>query len=162
VDGDEVMIVCRVSASIGIALLAAGFLVCAYASSARAQAGSTGGMIGKTDKSVSGGGDEPAPPKLQSKAPARPRSADKKLSSDDKGTGRQKVFANPTINGIRVDWYSGEGNTKGQPAADAWCRSKGFTHSTSFAWEFHSPAIRIATRTTCSGFCGAFTKVVCE
>jgi hypothetical protein len=127
-----------------------------------AQAGNTGGSIGKADKSISGGEEQPAPPKLRSTAPARPRSADRKASSGDKGAGGQKVFASPTINGIRVDWYSGEGDTKGQPAADAWCRSKGFARAASFAWEFHSPAIRIVTRTTCSSFCGAFTQVVCE
>jgi hypothetical protein len=45
----------RQRASIGIALLALSHLVSANASSALAQAGSTGGTIGKQDKSVSGG-----------------------------------------------------------------------------------------------------------
>jgi hypothetical protein len=47
----------RWHASIGIALLALSHLVCANVSSALAQAGSTGGTIGKQDKSISGGGD---------------------------------------------------------------------------------------------------------
>jgi hypothetical protein len=127
-----------------------------------AQAGSTSGTIGKQDKSISGGEDQPAPPKQRSKGPARPRNGDKKISSDDKDRGSQKVYVNPTLNGTRVDWYSGESGGWGKPAADAWCRSKGLMRSTSFAWEYHSPVIRIVTRTTCDGFCGAFTKVVCE
>jgi hypothetical protein len=150
----------RRTASIGIALLTLSHLVFANASSALAQAGSTGGTVGKMDKSISGGEDQPAPLKLKSKGSAKP--AEKKLSSGDKGRRGQKVYINPTINGTRVDWNSGEGAGMGQPAADAWCRSKGLTRSTSYAWEYHSPAVRIVTRTTCNGFCGAFTKVVCE
>ena len=152
----------RRTASIGIALLTMSHLVFANAYSAFAQAGSTGGSVGKTDKSISGGEDQPAAPKPRSNGPAKPRDAEKKPSSGDKGKGGQKVFINPTINGTRVDWNSGEGAGMGQPAADAWCRSKGLTRSASYAWEYHSPAIRIVTRTTCNGFCGAFTKVVCE
>src|ERR1700689_4435242 len=45
----------RRRASIGITLLALSHLVFANASSALAQAGSTGGTIGKQDKSISGG-----------------------------------------------------------------------------------------------------------
>jgi hypothetical protein len=152
----------RWRALIGIALLAISHLAFADASSALAQAGSVGGTISKQDKSISGGEDQPAPPKQRSKGPTRPRNGDKKISSDDKGRGSQKVYVNPTLNGTRIDWYSGEGGGWGKPAADAWCRSKGLARSTSFAWEYHSPVIRIVTRTTCDGFCGAFTKVVCE
>ena len=48
-------------ASIGITLLALSHLISANASSALAQAGSTGGTIGKQDKSISGGADEDTP-----------------------------------------------------------------------------------------------------
>jgi hypothetical protein len=48
-------------AFIGIALLALSLLALAYASSAFAQAGSTGGTIGKTEKSISGGEDTDRP-----------------------------------------------------------------------------------------------------
>jgi hypothetical protein len=62
----------RRRASIGIALLAVAHLVCAYPSSAFAQAGSTGGTIGKTDKSLSGGGEERSPePRAKSRATRR-------------------------------------------------------------------------------------------
>src|SRR5665213_2917155 len=129
---------------------------------AQVQPGTTGGTIGKQDKSISSGEDQPAPSKQRSKDPARSRNRNKKISSDDKGRGSQKVYVNPTLNGTRIDWYSGESGGWGQPAADAWCRSKGLNRSTSFAWEYHSPVIRIVTRTRCDGFCGAFTRVVCE
>jgi hypothetical protein len=51
----------RRRAFIGIALLALSHLAFANASSAFAQAGSTGGTIGKQEKSISGGDDAPAP-----------------------------------------------------------------------------------------------------
>jgi len=63
----------RRRASIGIAVLALSYLVCANASSALAQAGSTGGTIGKQDKSVSGGNESAA---------ARPRSPKPNLRPD--------------------------------------------------------------------------------
>jgi hypothetical protein len=126
---------------------------------AQVQPGSTGGSIGKTDKSVSGGG-EPASPEQRSRAPVRTRDADKKISSD---SGGPKAYSTPTFDGIRVDWCLGDSmHGCGKSAADAWCRSKGHANSTSFAWEYHSPAIRMISRTKCDGFCGAFTKVVCE
>jgi hypothetical protein len=91
---------------------------------AQVQPGSIGGTIGKKDKSISSGDDQAAPPRQRSNGPARPRNGDKKISSDDKAGGSQKVFVNPTLNGTRIDWYSGESGGWGRPAADAWCRSK--------------------------------------
>jgi hypothetical protein len=55
-------------ASIGIALLALSHLAFANGSSALAQAGSTGGTIGKTDKSISGG---EAAPETQTRTKSR-------------------------------------------------------------------------------------------
>jgi hypothetical protein len=52
-------------ASIGIALLALSHLACANVTSAFAQAGSTGGTIGKQDKSISGGDQIEKPGNLQ-------------------------------------------------------------------------------------------------
>jgi hypothetical protein len=51
----------RWRASIGVGLLALSYLVSANASSALAQAGSTGGTIGKQDKSISGGAEADRP-----------------------------------------------------------------------------------------------------
>jgi hypothetical protein len=137
------------------------FLVSAVAV-AQVQPGSTGGTIGKQNKSVSGE-DQSPPPAQRAKRPVRASDRNKKISTDNDGIGGQKVYANPTLNGTRIDWCSSEGlRGCGKPAADAWCRSKGLAHSKSFAWEYHSPVIRIASRTKCDGFCGAFTEVVCE
>jgi len=139
-----------------------GFLVSAVAI-AQVQPRSTGGTIGKQNKSVSGK-DQPAPSKQRSKRPVQTRDGDKKISSDDDGTGGRKVYSNPMLNGTRIDWCSDVSfpGGCGKAAADAWCRSKGLARSTSFAWNYHSPAIRLVSRTICDGFCGAFTKVVCE
>jgi len=70
----------RWRASIGAALLTLSHLVSASVSSALAQAGSTGGTIGKQDKSISGE-DHSAPPAQRSRRSARTR--------DDDGTGSQ-------------------------------------------------------------------------
>lgn len=55
-------------ASIGIALLALSLLAFANVSSALAQAGSTGGSIGKRDKSISGGEEEAERPRAAPRA----------------------------------------------------------------------------------------------
>jgi hypothetical protein len=47
--------------SIGIALIALSYLAFANASSAQMQPGSTGGTVGKTDKSISGGEEQSEP-----------------------------------------------------------------------------------------------------
>jgi hypothetical protein len=87
----------RRRASIGIAVLALSHLVFANASSALAQAGSTGGTVGKIDKSVSGGGEEASPqPRARShardRAPDRPRPEARSGSAD----GTWTVSATPS------------------------------------------------------------------
>jgi hypothetical protein len=151
----------RVASTILLGMLASA----AVGATAFAQAGATGGTIGKTDKSVSGGGDQPAP-ELRSTAPARPRGADKKPSSDEKGTRGQKVFVNPTIKGIRVDGCMKWGPVDcGAPAADHWCRSKGFEHAIEFSTEKVHPTIfqdpQSSVRVCDYFFCGAFNRIVC-
>jgi hypothetical protein len=73
-------------ASIGIALLGLSHLAFANASSALAQAGSTGGIIGKQDKSISGGEDADRPraatPKRKEVKARRDRSARTKSASE--------------------------------------------------------------------------------
>jgi len=110
---------------------------------AQVQPGSTGGTIGKTDKSISGEG-QPTPPEQRSKRSVKTRDADKKNSPDSDDRGGPKAYSNPTLNGIRVDWCLGDSlRGCGKPAADAWCRSRGHASSASFAWDYHSPAIRM-------------------
>jgi hypothetical protein len=54
---------------------------------AQVQPGSTGGTIGKQNKSISG--EDSAPPAQRSKRSARTRDEDKKLSTNNDGTGGQ-------------------------------------------------------------------------
>jgi hypothetical protein len=114
-----------------------------------AQAGATGGTIGKTDKSVSGGGEarEPAPKVKR----AQPQPA------------KSRIFENPTINNIRVDRCLRWGTDCGAPAADHWCQSKGFKGATDFSVEIVHPTIlQDSHRTVCDSFyCGAFKRIVC-
>jgi hypothetical protein len=126
---------------------------------ALAQAGSTGGVIGKQEKSVSGGEAAAEP-----HAPAKSRSSSQRPSDD---VAKSKVFENPTINGIRVDGCMKWGPSGcGDPAANHWCRSKGFRRATSWDTEKVHPTIFQASDSpvkVCDYFfCGAFSRVVCE
>jgi hypothetical protein len=116
-----------------------------------AQAGSTGGTLGKTDKSASGGEEQ------QQTKPRRSRIVG------------PKTFQNPTINGIRVDVCLGKliegitGTGCYAPAADAWCRSKGLSRAISFTNEMTSPTYRQGEHSICRvATCAAFTEIVCE
>jgi hypothetical protein len=83
-------------ASIGIVLLALSHLVFANASSALAQAGSTGGTIGKTDKSVSGGGEAASPePRAKSHATSRAAAGSRSEVRSGSPDGSWAVSASP-------------------------------------------------------------------
>jgi len=75
----------RPHASIGIILLALSHLVFANTPSALAQAGSTGGSIGKLGKSISGS-NTPA----ESGGPARKQNPRRSASHDDDAPGKMK------------------------------------------------------------------------
>jgi hypothetical protein len=131
------------------------------ASGAFAQAGSTGGTLGNTDKSISGERHEPpqeSAPRHKATKPAA------RADAPVKSTGGPKTFQDPRINGARVDWCLTPdlGPGCGQSSANAWCTSKGFSHATSFNWSVQSTAYRQSDHTTCNGYCGAFTDVTCE
>jgi hypothetical protein len=125
-----------------------------------AQAGATGGTLGKTDKSESGEREE-AP-----KASAPEHKATKPAARAEepvKAAGGPKTFSDPRINGAHVNWcMTTQLGGCGQEAANTWCESKGFKHATSFHWVVQSPAISQGDRVRCDGFCGAFTQVTCE
>ena len=98
-------------ASIGIALLALSHLSFANASSAFAQAGSTGGTIGKQDKSISGGEDEDRPraatPKRKEVKARRDRSAVTRSAtetpkSQSTETPQEKFANSPTCSNVRA------------------------------------------------------------
>jgi hypothetical protein len=135
-----------------------GILASCVGTAAFAQAGSVGGTIGNTDKSISGGTEtEQARHKSQpsrQNAPARPES-------------KQKVFVNPTIDGLPVDrclTYAADCN---EPAASAWCRRKGMTHATGWKYENKSHSGHVVGASggdhrDCNFGCDGFTQVICE
>jgi hypothetical protein len=78
-----------------------------------------------------------------------------------------KVFENPTINGIRIDRCLKWGPTGcSAPAANYWCRSKGYAKATDFEWKTGPPTIfqdpESSVKICDLFFCGGFTRVVCE
>ena len=96
-------------ASIGIALLALSHLAFANASLALAQAGSTGGTIGKQDKSLAGVVDRPraATPKRKEVKARRDRSALTKSASEppkpqSTETPQEKFANSPTCTNVRA------------------------------------------------------------
>ena len=137
-------------APIGIAVLAA-LIVTATSSASLAEAGSTGGSVGKTDKSVSGGEESRAP--AISQKPQHPQT---------------HTFWRPLIKGMAIDHCATNSDQScDQPAATAWCRSKGFLRA--IAWKFHSVprAFRLLDMTTCDTSssrlgCGGFTQITCD
>jgi hypothetical protein len=126
-----------------------------FADAAFSQAGSLGGTLGQTDKSLSGQRqDEPRTPP---KAAPRP-----KPSIAPKPSAATKVFHNPSIGGVRLDvclHFSTECN---EPAASAWCRSHGFTRASAWNIETVSPTVLPDGQTCSAGFCHGFTTILCE
>jgi hypothetical protein len=125
----------------------------AVGATAFAQAGSTAGTIAKTNKSISGGAEVEQP--RQKPHRAQPQSP------------RSKIFENPTINNIRVDGCMKWGPVDcGTPAANHWCRSKGFGRATDGSVEKIHPTIfqdpQSSVKVCDYFFCGAFTRIVCE
>ena len=137
-------------APMGIAVLAA-LVVIATSSASLAQAGSTGGSVGKTDKSVSGG-EEPHARAISQK-PQHPKA---------------HIFRRPLINGMAVDHCAKNSDQScDEPAATAWCRSKGFLRAVTWKFESVPRAFRLLDMTTCDTSssrlgCGGFTQITCE
>ncbi len=80
--------------------------------------------------------------------------------------GGNRVFTNPTINGYRLDICREWGTNCGKPAADAFCRLSGFSHSTHHQAAMdigaHSPTMVISTGQVCDqSFCDGFTSITC-
>jgi hypothetical protein len=72
-------------------------------------------------------------------------------------------FQRPTVQGVRVDWCLVWGNECGKPAADAFCRSRGFARATNFEKiEDVPPTIVIGSNQRCNdAFCDAIGNVTC-
>ena len=131
----------------------------AVGTTAFAQAGSTGGTIGKTDKSISG--------EERGAEPNKPTKSRSRNQQPTDASARSNVFVNPTINGIRVDRCMKWGPVGcGDPGANHWCRSKGFQRATSWSGENVRPTIfqdpQSSVKVCDYFFCGGFTRIVCE
>jgi hypothetical protein len=151
----------RWRASIGIALLALTHLVSANA--ALAQAGNTGGTIGKQDKSISGGEEANGPDSKRTRHVKRASGGLLRKRAQNEPSGMPKTFRNPTLRGVGVDWcMSADMGGCGQVAATTWCRSQGLSKATDFKWKTMSPVYRQGDGDICKGFCGGFTQVTCE
>jgi hypothetical protein len=152
--------VCRIS----IAALCGWAALIAADGVAFAQAGSIGGTIGKTDKSVSGveQAEEPRDRKPSAEGRAKARPSRHPESARIVGP---KTFQNPAINGIRIDGCLANliGDGCGTPAADAWCRSKGMSRAISSINDTASPTYRQGDHSICRKQpCSAFAEIVCE
>jgi hypothetical protein len=128
-----------------------------------AQAGSTGGTLGNTDKSISGDREEPGHSSEKGQVKIK-----RPHASESASVVGPKVFVNPTINGVRVDHCLGNiveglaGTGCGEAAAAQWCRSKGMARAVSYHVELVAPTYRQGEHTICRTTCGAFTDVTCE
>ena len=122
-----------------------------------AQAGSTGGSIGKRGKSAVGGTTEPVRRTTHSKR--------KKHNSARHKRSATRVFINPTINGIPLDRCVTWGSNCNEPAASEFCRSKGFARATEWKWSGMKKTIIQSNRQICTSamsLCGGFTRIVCK
>ena len=75
-----------------------------------------------------------------------------------------KIFPDPMFNGTRLDWCYGWGTSCGQPAADAFCKSKDRPGVAQFEKAPGLPKTRvISTGQVCSGGqCDGFDSIVCD
>jgi hypothetical protein len=75
-------------------------------------------------------------------------------------------FANPAQGQYRVDYCLKWGTQCGQPAVDAWCRSKGFKRASTWApaWDIGAatPTLVIGDKKVCAeAYCDGFASVTC-
>jgi hypothetical protein len=120
-----------------------------------AQSGSTGGTLGKTDKSMSGEREDQASPPIRSK----PRSKTTAMPAN-KGT---HTFQNPMSHGMATDLCQTAAATGcGEPSATMWCQRSGYARATSYNYTISAPAWRQGEGTRCTGPCGVLTQVTCE
>lgn len=154
----------RMRILLGLRLLLICSVVLLLREIAFAQAGSTGGTIGNTDKSVSGGEER------HTRGPSKPG---EKVRSVPEGKGRPAVYHaaikqllvlhKPTINGMRVDWcMTSDLSECGDVSASTLCRSNGLTYAVGFKLSLNSRTYRQGSRDICQGMCAGFFEVECE
>lgn len=77
----------------------------------------------------------------------------------------KRVFKKPIFKGYRVDCCLRMNKSCGKPAADAWCRSQGYRHSSNCKIDSNkcSPTYLFGTQSLCTQpFCKGFDEVECE
>ncbi len=84
------------------------------------------------------------------------------------GPRLRETFNDPIYKGYRLDWCLEWGSQCGKPAADAWCKAKGYgAGAYSFKIAPHigsrTPTILFTSEEICDqDFCDGFSKIVCE
>lgn len=73
-------------------------------------------------------------------------------------------FVSPTVNGYDLDYCREWGINCGQPAADAYCRSKGFVRAIDFAVQHNHQRTRVINggQVCDGGYCDRISEVTCK
>jgi hypothetical protein len=74
-----------------------------------------------------------------------------------------RTFVEPRINGRRVDRCLNMGQNCEQPAADNFCRQKGYAAATAFEFDNMRPTLVAGDNQVCDeGYCQGFTTITCR
>lgn len=76
--------------------------------------------------------------------------------------GGSRVFANPRVGGLPLDWCLNFGTGCGAPAANAYCQSKGYNGAVNYAQRPYVSFTRtVGTGQTCRNNCDSFRWIRC-
>ena len=81
----------------------------------------------------------------------------------DAGKGDRRRFENPRINGKAVDRCLNWGENCEKPAADSFCKRKGFSAAIAFEFENMRPTLVAGDNRVCDeDYCQGFTSITCR
>ena len=73
-----------------------------------------------------------------------------------------RTFSSPRLGGARLDWCLQWSASCGKPAADAYCRSRGFAGAINFSQQRGVGATRLISGGACNGStCAGFRHIPC-
>ncbi len=73
-----------------------------------------------------------------------------------------RVYQNPSIGGMRLDWCLNWSAKCGKPAADAYCRSRGSVGAVDFSQASGVGQTKLITGRVCNGpTCAGFRHITC-